>query len=142
MTGAPSALVLDASALATALLDPSLDGSALRRRLAGSVCHAPHLVDAEVGHVLHRRALRGDIAADDAAGLLEAGHVLVDERHEMDGVLSAAAWSMRENLSFYDALYVALAAALDVPLVTADERLRRAPGLPCRTEPAVGAPTP
>ena len=37
-------------------------------------------------------------------------------------------------MTFYDALYVALAAALDVPLLTADARLARATGLPCQVE--------
>jgi predicted nucleic acid-binding protein len=44
------------------------------------------------------------------------------------------AWELRTNLSAYDALYVALAEQLDAPLVTADARLARAPGLRCVVE--------
>ena len=45
-----------------------------------------------------------------------------------------AAWTLRDNLTYYDALYVALAARLGYPLLTADARLARAPGLPCAVE--------
>jgi predicted nucleic acid-binding protein len=48
--------------------------------------------------------------------------------------LGHAAWALRENFSFYDALYVALAQSLSVPLLTGDGRLSRAPGLPCAVE--------
>jgi predicted nucleic acid-binding protein len=43
-------------------------------------------------------------------------------------------WELRENVSVYDAAYVALAEALDVVLLTADARLVRAPGIRCRVE--------
>jgi predicted nucleic acid-binding protein len=49
------AVVVDASALVTALVGRSAGARALRRRLAAEVCHAPHLIDAEVGNVLRRR---------------------------------------------------------------------------------------
>ncbi len=48
--------------------------------------------------------------------------------------LAEAAWELRSAVTFYDALYVVLAATLDVPLLTADARLARAPGLPCQVE--------
>lgn len=52
----------------------------------------------------------------------------------MTGSLGLAAWAVRENLSFYDAPFVALAGALSVPLLTGDGRLSRAPALPCAVE--------
>jgi predicted nucleic acid-binding protein len=52
----------------------------------------------------------------------------------MTGALATAAWALRQNVSFYDGLYVALAVALAVPLVTADQRLARTPGLNCVVE--------
>jgi predicted nucleic acid-binding protein len=125
------ALVIDASGMLIALLGRAGDAAALRARLGAEVCHAPHLIDAEVGNVLRRHVLRGDLAAADAAALLSFSEPLVDHRHQMTGALAAAAWRMRKNVSFYDGLYVALAAALAVPLVTADRRLSRAPGLNC-----------
>jgi predicted nucleic acid-binding protein len=56
----------------------------------------------------------------------------------MTGALATAAWALRSNVTFYDGLYVALAVGLAVPLLTADERLSRAPGLGCAVE-LVGA---
>lgn len=128
------AIVVDASALAFSLLGTSPGHGSLRRRLAADTCHAPHLVDAEIGNVLRRRVLRGELPAPDAQALLLAGAPLIDHRYEVTGSLGQAAWAMRANLSFYDALYVALAQALSVPLLTGDSRLWRAPALPCALE--------
>ena len=132
---APRGLVIDASGMIVALLGRSAEAAAIRQRLGSEVCHAPHLIDAEVGNVLRRRVLRGDLAAADAEALLHASAPLVDHRYEMTRALARAAWALRQNVSYYDALYVALAAALPVPLVTADIRLSRAPGLGCVIEP-------
>ena len=75
-----------------------------------------------------------DLAAADAETLLHLSWPLVDHRHQMTGALATAAWGLRQNVSFYDGLYVALAVALGAPLVTADQRLSRAPGLNCVVE--------
>jgi predicted nucleic acid-binding protein len=88
--------------------------------------------------VLRRRVLRGDLAAADAEALLHFAAPLIDHRHEMVGPLARAAWELRERVSYYDGLYAALAAALSIPLLTADQRLSRASGLGCHVEP-VGA---
>ncbi|MHB8289402.1 MAG: type II toxin-antitoxin system VapC family toxin [Acidimicrobiales bacterium] len=128
------AIVVDASALAFSILGTSPEHRSLRRRLAGDTCHAPHLVDAEIGNVLRRHVLRGELPASDAQALLFAAAPLIDHRYEMTGSLGRAAWALHENLSFYDALYVALAQALSVPLLTGDGQLSRAPALPCAVE--------
>jgi len=128
------AIVVDASALVSALLGKTSSARELRRRLGAETCHAPHLIDAEVGNVLRRRVLRSELSPSDAQTLLAAAGPLVDRRYEMSGALARAAWILRENLSFYDALYVALAHGLTCPLVTADDRLSRAPGLLCTVE--------
>ncbi len=127
-------LVVDTSALVLATTATTPAARALRGRLVGEVCHAPHLLDAEFGNVLRRMAARDELAADLAERLLELGPGLVDHRHRQSGALGRAAWSLRANLTFYDALYVALAAALDVALVTADARLAASPRLPCPVE--------
>lgn len=89
---------------------------------------APHLVDAEVGHVLRRGVARGELTPQSAAAALSdlAGFPLRRAAHV--GLLDRA-WSLRANLSFYDGLYVALAERLDVPLLTLDARLTTAPGI-------------
>lgn len=133
-------LVLDASALLRALLLPSDGGRTLRRRIARSTCHAPHLIDAEVGSVLRRRTLRGELAPDDALELLDASTPLVDHRYDMAGVLARRAWAVTDNVGFYDGLYVALAQSLRVPLLTADSRLAGAPDLGIEVE-LVAAPS-
>lgn len=127
-------IVVDASALASSLLGSSASHRSLRRRLAVESCHAPHLIDAEVGSVVRRRVLRGELPPSEARDLLLAAAPLIDHRYEMTGSLGQAAWALREHLSFYDALYVALAQALSVPLLTGDGRLARAPGLPCAVD--------
>ncbi|HET8971283.1 MAG TPA: type II toxin-antitoxin system VapC family toxin [Candidatus Nanopelagicales bacterium] len=126
--------VLDAAALVLALIgkDDAADG--LRQRLRTMRRHAPHLIDAEVGNVLRRHEQRGHISTDEARSALDAGGVLIEHRYPHAGPLAELAWTWRANVSFYDALYVALAVRLDVPLVTADARLSRAPGLPCQVE--------
>jgi predicted nucleic acid-binding protein len=122
--------VLDAS---TAVF--ALTGSAdVLGRLSSSEIHAPHLLDAEVGNVLRRLLLAGKITEDVAAVGLAVLPGLVDERYPHFGWLTRAAWELRGTITFYDALYVALAARLEVPLLTADVKLSRAPGLPCKVE--------
>jgi predicted nucleic acid-binding protein len=133
------AIVVDASALAASLLGSSPGHRVLRRRLAAETCHAPHLVDAEIGNMLRRRVRRGELPAPDAQDLLLAAAPLIDHRYEMTGSLDQGAWALHENLSFYDALYVALAQALSVPLLTGEGRLSRMPALPCAVELTTGA---
>jgi predicted nucleic acid-binding protein len=86
---------------------------------------APHLVDAEVGHALRREVRLGELDAEVAGAALWQLDELPLRRvsHE---VLIHYAWALRDNVSFYDALYVALAEMLDEPLVTFDARLARA----------------
>ena len=129
--------MVDASALVHAVTVEGDEASALRTRLATSTVHAPHLLDAETGSVLRRQVMSGDLPAHRAADLLTTTPGLVDHRYDA-ALLVAPAWALREDVSFYDALYAALAASLDLPLVTGDRRLSRAPRLPCRVE-VVGA---
>jgi predicted nucleic acid-binding protein len=92
---------------------------------------APALVDAEVGHALRGLVRRGEISARKAGNafgdLFEMRLQKVPHRHLVD-----RAWQLRDNVSFYDGLYVALAEAVGSPLLTFDRKLAKAPGL--RTE--------
>jgi predicted nucleic acid-binding protein len=123
-------VVVDASVAARALMP---GGSDLLERLRGMRCHAPHLVDAEVGHVLRRAVAVEKMASRTAEAALHALESVISDRYP-HGNLAAGAWRLRDNLTYYDALYVALAARLGYPLLTADGRLARAPGLPCTVE--------
>lgn len=119
-------IVLDASAAVLALLN---DGDA-RRSLATGTVAVPHLADSEVVSALRARVLCGDIGAGDAGAALARWARLGLRRFGAVGLL-ARIWALRDNLTAYDATYVALAEALACELVTADARLARAPGPTC-----------
>lgn len=126
--------VLDASALVLALIGKTGAADALRQRLPKMRRHAPHLIDAEVGNVLRRHEQRGLITSEEARDALRAGGGLIEYCYPHAGSLAELAWTSRANLSFYDALYAALAVRLGVALITADARLGKAPSLACRIE--------
>jgi len=126
--------VLDASAMVLALSGKTETASALRARLAGVRKHAPHLIDAEVGNVLRRHEREARLSPEEALLALRAARAVLDHRYPHVGPLAELAWTWRHNLSFYDALYVALAVLLDLPLITGDVRLSRAPDLRCTIE--------
>lgn len=128
------AFVVDASALVYASIRDDAAAARFRRRLGSEIVHAPHLIDAEFGNVLRRHVLRGELTAEHGATVLDTAPRLVDHRYEHTGGIAAAAWALRENVTFYDGIYVALAAALGVALVTADARLSSAPDLPCHIQ--------
>jgi predicted nucleic acid-binding protein len=126
-------LVVDASCLAeVALAGP--DAEPVRGRLAADGDQAaPHLVDAEVLGVVRRAHLRGELdptAATQAISDLGAWPgTRVDHRPLLE-----RAWELRHSLTAADALYVALAEAVDAPLLTLDKRLVRANGPRCAVE--------
>jgi predicted nucleic acid-binding protein len=126
-------LVVDASVLAPALGDDAEDGDRARARLRGERLTAPELVDLEVASVLRRQQRarmidprRADLALDDLRAL--------PLRRVTHRALLARVWELKDNLTVYDAAYVALAEALDAVLLTSDARLSRASGMRCRVE--------
>lgn len=126
-------IVVDASALATALTDDGTDGDLARERLRGQVLAAPELIDLEVSSVVRRLILSGQLPVPRAEQALADLMVLPMQRAPHLPLL-ARCWSLRDNLSVYDASYVALAESLSSVLLTADARLSRAPGLRCVVE--------
>jgi predicted nucleic acid-binding protein len=126
--------VLDAPALVLALIGKTGAAEVVRQRLATMRRHAPHLIDAEVGNVLRRHEQGGRISTREARAALDATRVLIDHRYPHAGPLAELAWTWRAYVSFYDALYLALAVRLGVPLMTADARLSRVPDLGCTVE--------
>ena len=121
-------IVVDASALLEALLGTAASAAVTRRIFeAGQTLHAPHLLDVEVVQVLRRYAIAGDLDDQRARAALDD---LADFpiRRYPHGLLLPRAWELRNNFSAYDAVYVALAEALDAPLLTRDRRLANAAG--------------
>jgi predicted nucleic acid-binding protein len=119
-------IVVDASAALAALLNT---GPA-RRALAREQLHVPHLVDSQIANGLRRNVAQGRIEADAGWAALNAWRHLGVVRYPIFGILDRM-WQLRDNLSAYDASYVALAEQLDCVLFTADHRLSRAPGIQC-----------
>lgn len=121
--------VLDASVLVE-YLTAGEHGDVARRGLRETPgwLWAPHLVDAEVGHALRTGVRVGRFTRKTAAAALEDLTQMRLQRVSHHLLLERA-WKLRDNVSFYDALYVALAEALEAPLLTFDARLARAPGL-------------
>jgi len=127
-------IVVDAAALLEALLrTPAARAVEARLFDAGETLHAPHLLDIEVAQVMRGDAAGGEI--NEARGR-EALADLADlplHRYPHD-VLLPRVWDLRNNLTAYDAAYVALAEALDAPLITRDQRLAAASGHRARIE--------
>jgi len=123
-------LVVDSSVVVAALIDQSSDGDWAKRQLGGERLVAPQHMPVEVAHVLRRSFLAGEISSD-AASL--GHHDLLDLRVVLFGYrgLGDRVWELRNNVSPYDAWYVALAESLEVPLLTLDRRLAAASGPRC-----------
>jgi predicted nucleic acid-binding protein len=132
-------IVVDASILATALGDDGTDGEQARARLLRERLTAPGLIDLEVLSVWRRQVRDGAMDARRAALALAdlAALPLARAPHRP---LLVRCWELRDNLTIYDASYVALAEALDVTLLTADGRLARATGPRCAIEVLPSAP--
>ena len=127
-------IVIDASALLEILLrTPAAE--AVEARLFGSrqIFHVPHLIDVEVAQVVRRYAIAGEIGEERGRAAL-ADLADFPLRRYPHGFLLPRAWELRNNLTAYDAVYVALAEALDAPLVTRDRRLAAAAGHRAKVE--------
>lgn len=126
-------LVVDASVLVVALADDDEDGDRARERLGGEEIAAPEIVDLEVASVLRRLVASGSMPERRASLALDD---LLDMpvRRAPHRPLIGRCWELRDNVSPYDAAYVALAEALETTLVTADSRLAAAPGPRCPVE--------
>jgi predicted nucleic acid-binding protein len=127
-------IVLDASAAVEFLLRTEV-GTALTGRLLApeTSLHAPYLLDVEVAQVLRRFSLRGEVEPGRARQALEDLADLPVERYPHE-ILLPRIWALRENLSAYDAAYVALAEVLGGTLLTRDARISRASGHSARVE--------
>ena len=125
-----SALCCDSSAIVSLLVDSGPDGTWVAETLTHGVLHAPALLPFECANILRRHEAAGLIGTDQAAQAYADLCNLAVELWPSDA-LAPRVWELRHDLTSYDAAYVALAEAIDVPLVTLDRRLAQAPGIAC-----------
>ena len=119
-------IVVDASAALSALFN---DGPA-RRALATDQPHAPYLIDSEVANGLRRAVAVSRVDPKAASNALDTWRRLGLTRYPTHPFLERI-WQLRDNLTAYDAGYVALAESLNCDLITADAKLSHAPGIRC-----------
>lgn len=116
-------IVVDASALLELLLrTPAAKDVEDRLFTPHQTLHVPHLLDVEIAQVIRRYAAKGDIDGERGRAALADLADLPVRRYPHDFLLPRI-WDLRTNLTAYDATYVALAEALDAPLLTRDRRL-------------------
>ena len=127
-------IVLDASAAVDLLLRLGAVASIEARLLRpGETLHVPYIFDVEVLQAFRRRALRRELTGNRASEALEDFAALDVVRYPHLPLIERI-WTLRSNVSVFDAAYLALAEALDAPVVTADAKLARAPGHHARVE--------
>lgn len=128
-------IVVDASAMLEVLLRTAA-AAAVERRLFDSrqTMHAPHLIDVEVAQVIRRYVATRELDADRGRAAL-ADLADFPLRRYLHDLFLPRVWELRNNLTAYDAAYVALAEALDAPLLTSDKRLATAADHHARVEP-------
>lgn len=119
-------IVVDASAALSALLT----AGPARQVLAEDQLHVPHLIDSEIASGLRRRVIAGEVAAEAGWTALDAWRRMGLVRYPMVSLLDRV-WELRDNVSSYDASYIAVAENLGCALLTADARLSRVPGIRC-----------
>jgi predicted nucleic acid-binding protein len=126
-------LVIDASLVVSALIDDGDTGRWAESRLLSEPLSAPHLMPVEVANILRRAAAKGEITQDVAS---MAHTDLLDLRVELFpyAPFAARAWELRENVTSYDAWYIALAESLGASVATLDRRMSQAPGPRCGFE--------
>lgn len=126
-------IVVDASIIAVALADDGPDGDAARARLRGEHLAAPELLDLEVASVFRRQHVIGALDDRRAELALDDLRAMPIERAPHPHLVRRC-WELRDNITVYDAAYVALAELLQTTLLTADWRLAQAPGPLCDIE--------
>lgn len=123
--------VVDASAAVAAIIDGGQDGVWARMQMRSSLLLAPELLPVETTAVLRRSVQEGAVTSDAAALALD-DLLALPFRLFSFAPFAKRVWALRENVTPYDAWYVALAEETGVPLLSLDVRLSRASGLKCR----------
>jgi predicted nucleic acid-binding protein len=120
-------IVVDASFVVHYLLNVAEREELAELVAAQDVLCAPSLIEYEIGSVLRRLHLAGVLPDARASESIEQYREL-QMRLTEGRSLADRAWRLRNSVSYYDGMYVALAEALDLPLFTTDKKLSTAPG--------------
>jgi predicted nucleic acid-binding protein len=126
-------IVVDASIIVTGLADDGPDGDRVRARLRGERLVAPHVIDLEVTSAWRRLVAAGHL--DDrrvTLALVDLDSLRIERASH--GPLLGRCWELRDNLTVYDAAYIALAEIVESTLLTGDARMVGAPGIRCDVE--------
>lgn len=123
-------LVADTSVVVPALVDAGAAGETARAALDVPDVVAPTLLDVEVVNALRGRVRGGKLSARRAHAAIGILRAMPLDRYDVVPLLERV-WELRDNLTAYDATYVALAEAVDATLVTGDERLAKSAGSRC-----------
>lgn len=131
--GSRVVLIVDTSAVIEVLTAAAPDQTLVERLSSDGDLHAPHLLDVEVLQVLRGLVRAGTLSSDRAedARLDFADLAIIRYPHE---ALADRAWQLRENVTAYDAVFLALAEFTGAPLITCDRRLARAPDVTAAVE--------
>ena len=119
-------IIVDASVLVDLYVGSDVAG-AIASRIRGETLQAPVTVDAEIVHALRRQTLAGRIDVERAERALRRFLATPITRHLVEPLIQRM-WSLRRNITAYDASYVALAESLGFPLITRDRRLAHSSG--------------
>jgi predicted nucleic acid-binding protein len=123
-------VVVDASVMVAALLDGGQDGEWSEEAIRGQRLWAPHLMPAEVTNIV-RRSVAAKLISADAAAMALADLDALPMNLVPFRPFAGRVWELRDDLTSYDAWYVALAESLDAPMVSLDRRVARAKGPKC-----------
>jgi predicted nucleic acid-binding protein len=124
-------VVVDSSVVVAALVDSGAIGKWAEEILEDGSLYSAELIRVEVANVLRRMERSKEITEPEANGAFDDFMQLGLDLHAFEP-FSERIWELRHNVTSYDAWYVALAEALDLPLATLDGRLAKAEGPKCR----------
>jgi predicted nucleic acid-binding protein len=123
-------VVVDASVLVAAVIDTGPQGQWAEQVLASGDLHAPELALVEATNIL-RRLERAKKISPHEATIAHIDHLELDIEVYSFTPVAERVWELRHTLTSYDAWYVAVAEALELPLATLDTRLAKATGPRC-----------
>lgn len=123
-------VVVDASVVIAALIDTETRGQWALDLLLNNELVAPHLMPVEVANILRAEERAGTLSPSDARAALRDLLTLPIELSPFV-LVADRVWELRNNVTAYDAWFIALAETLHAPMATLDYRLTRSPGPLC-----------